>query len=80
MKPVVGFSFRASCCVSIQPLYYISHNTTNNKKIKTPSIFATCSGYTAISRQNNMITHIHTIGTASLKTGYNIVKNIFKNT
>jgi hypothetical protein len=59
-------------------LYYINHNTTNNKKIKTPSIFATCFGCTAIIRQNNMITHIHTIGTAALKAGYNIVKNVFK--
>jgi hypothetical protein len=25
-----------------------------------------------------MITHIHTIGTAALKPGYNVVKNIFK--
>jgi hypothetical protein len=65
---------------NIKPLYYISHNTTNNKRIKTPSIFATCFGYTDIIRQNNMITHIYTIGTAALKTGYNVVKNIFKNT
>jgi hypothetical protein len=53
---------------NIQPLYYISHNTTNSKKVKTPSIFATCFGYTAIIRQNDMITHIYTIGTVALKT------------
>jgi hypothetical protein len=48
-------------------LYYTSHNTTNNEKIKTPSVFATCFGYAAIIRQNNMITHIHTTGTAAPK-------------
>jgi hypothetical protein len=64
----------------MQPLYYICHNTINNKKIKILSIFAIYIGYTTIIRQNDMITHIHTIGTAALKTGYNVVKNILKNT
>jgi hypothetical protein len=35
-------------------VFQYNHNTTNNKKIKTPSIFATCLRYTAIIRPNQL--------------------------
>jgi hypothetical protein len=48
-------------------LFQYNHYITSVTTQQTIRRFATRFGYAAIIRQNNMITHIHTIGTAALK-------------